>query len=184
MELIETGIEGCHEIVYKSFHDQRGSFTKTFHQPAFEALGLRTDWREEYYSVSERNVLRGMHFQTPPCDHAKMVYCLQGEVLDVVVDLRLGSPTYGRCASLVLSRQKGNGIYIPSGMAHGFLSLSERSVMHYKVTSVHSAEHDAGILWNSFGFEWPVDTPILSSRDEQHPRLADFDSSFPYQARG
>lgn len=183
MELIETEIEGCYEIIYRSFHDARGSFIKTFHEPAFRALGLRTDWLEEYHSASRKNVIRGMHFQTPPFDHAKLVYCLQGEVLDVLVDLRVGSPSYGKCASLVLSPHKHNGIYIPPGMAHGFLSLSEGSVLHYKVTSVHSAEHDSGILWNSFGFEWPVDSPIVSDRDKSHPRLADFNSGFPYQAR-
>lgn len=184
MKLVETAIPGCYEVLCNSFQDKRGKFTKTFHQPEFEVCELRTDWKEEYYSVSARDVLRGMHFQTPPCDHAKLVYCLQGEVLDVVVDLRLGSPCFGQCQSFRLSPQKANSLYIPSGIAHGFLSLSENSVMQYKVTSIHSAEHDAGILWSSLDFEWPVDTPILSSRDEQHPRLDEFASPFHYSKEG
>lgn len=184
MKLVETAIPGCFEVLCNSFQDKRGRFTKTFHQPAFEAFGLRTDWKEEYYSVSARGVLRGMHFQTPPCDHAKLVYCLQGEVLDVVVDLRLGSPSFGQCVSFRLSPQQANSIYIPSGLAHGFLSLSEDSVMQYKVTSVHSSEHDAGVLWSSLDFEWPEESPILSDRDKQHTRLDDFSSPFHYKIEG
>ena len=160
--------------------DERGCFVKTYHDGKFKELGLRTDWREEYYSVSAEGVLRGMHFQIPPADYTKLAYCVAGEVLDVVVDLRLGSRTFGRCASFLLSATDGDSVYIPSGLAHGFVSLRNKSVMQYKVTTVHSPEHDAGIQWDSLPFDWPIHDPILSNRDTRHPRLADFQSPFVY----
>ena len=178
MQLEHTPFEGCFEIRCMQFPDRRGSFVKTFHEGFFRANGLRCDWREEYYSVSVRHVLRGIHFQKPPQDHAKLVYCLAGSVLDVVVDLRKDSSTYGQVASFELSAAKANSLYLPSGLAHGFLSLSEQAIMQYKVTSVHSPEHDAGILWNSIGFDWPVTDPVISDRDRQHPSLRDFVSPF------
>ncbi|MGY4535309.1 dTDP-4-dehydrorhamnose 3,5-epimerase [Pseudomonas sp. TE3786] len=180
MKLINTEISGCYEVICAASQDARGTFVKTFHQPSFEALGLRCDWQEEYYSVSAKNVIRGMHFQIPPHSHAKLVYCLQGEALDVLVDLRRGSPNYGSVASLTLSPEKANSIYIPSGVAHGFLSLKENTVMQYKVTSVYSAQHDAGVLWSSLNFDWPVDNPVISARDQIHPSLEEFDSTFEF----
>lgn len=161
--------------------DDRGLFVKTFHGDEFEAAGLRSDWREEYYSRSRKGVLRGMHFQQPPAEHAKLVYCLKGEVLDVVVDLRVGSPTRHIVVAEKLDAKEGKGIYAPTGCAHGFLSLSDDSVMLYKVTSVHAPSSDAGIAWNSIPFDWPVATPILSPRDAGHPAIDDFNSPFVYR---
>ncbi len=178
MESHETGFAGCVELHNSVFKDHRGSFVKTYHQELFEGMGLRTDWKEEYYSISGKNVIRGMHFQTPPADHAKLVYCLHGEILDVVLDLRVDSPTYRKCRSFRLSPVLGNSIYIPAGMAHGFLSLTEGSIMQYKVTSMYSPEHDAGLLWSSIDFEWPVDQAIVSIRDEHHPDLSSYSSPF------
>ncbi|HEY0129935.1 MAG TPA: dTDP-4-dehydrorhamnose 3,5-epimerase family protein, partial [Allosphingosinicella sp.] len=160
--------------------DARGWFHKTFHVEAFADAGLRTDWREEYCSLSRRSVLRGMHFQVPPADHAKLVYCLAGEVLDVVVDLRAGSPTFGEHRAFTLTPEAGAGLYIPEGLAHGFLGLSAESLMYYKVTSVHAPDADRGIAWDSFGFDWPVDAPLLSDRDRGHPPLAEFHSPFRF----
>ncbi len=181
MELTETPLPGCYVIRCDVVEDERGRFVKTYHAGKFTELGLRNDWREEYYSVSARGVLRGMHFQIPPADHAKIASCVAGEVLDVVVDLRFGSPTFGQYISLLLAAADANSVYVPSGMAHGFVSLKDGSVVQYKVTTVHSAEHDAGILWNSFGLDWPIRDPILSRRDARHPRLKDFQSPFTYQ---
>lgn len=178
MKLQETGFAGCFEVQGNLFVDSRGAFLKTYQNEMFEEMELRTDWREEYYSISHKNVIRGMHFQTPPADHAKLVYCLHGEVLDVVVDLRVDSPTYLQCRSFRLSPDKGNSIYIPTGMAHGFLSLTEGSVMQYKVTSSYSPEHDAGLLWSSIDFEWPTDQPVVSVRDTQHVEVSQFCSPF------
>jgi len=178
MDRQETGFAGCFELKCNVLSDNRGAFVKTFHNEVFEAMGLRTDWKEEYYSVSSKNVVRGMHFQTPPFEHAKLVYCLQGEVLDVVVDLRVDSPTYLQCRSFELSPARGNSIYIPAGIAHGFLSLTEGAVMQYKVTSVYSPEHDAGVLWSSIDFKWPIETPIVSVRDNQHVGINEYASAF------
>lgn len=180
MDIERTDIAGCHVLHGKVVRDPRGTFIKTFHMPRSEELGLRTDWQEEYFSVSARNVVRGMHFQTPPADHAKMVFCLTGEVLDVVIDLRRGSPTFRKAQGFTLSAENGLGLYLPTGCAHGFLSMSDASGMYYKVTSVHSPEHDAGLAWDSIDFDWPVKAPALSERDGRHPRLQNFETPFVF----
>jgi dTDP-4-dehydrorhamnose 3,5-epimerase len=180
MDFEPLGLPGAWLVQARVLHDARGSFVKAFHAPTFAARGLRTDWREDYVSSSHLGVLRGMHFQTPPADHAKLVFCTAGAVLDLVLDLRRGSPTYGEHRAVTLSAENGFGLYIPSGLAHGFLSVSALSTMHYKVTSVHAPEHDAGIAWNSFGFPWPTNDPRLSDRDRQHPPLEDFQSPFVF----
>ncbi|MFA6902684.1 MAG: dTDP-4-dehydrorhamnose 3,5-epimerase [Gallionellaceae bacterium] len=180
MELLQTGIPGCYEIKPNTFRDNRGTFVKTYHNDIFAEMGLRTDWKEEYYSVSNRGVIRGMHFQTPPMQHAKMVYCLQGTVQDVILDLRTGSPSYGTCISIELSSEKANIIYLPEGVAHGFCTLTEQAIMQYKVTSVYSSQHDSGILWNSIPMDWQCTAPTLSDRDASFIRLANFLSPFQY----
>lgn len=178
MELDPLPIAGCFIVLAPAFEDERGGFVKSFHVDTFERLGLRTDWREDYFTTSRLGVVRGMHFQVPPAEHAKLVFCVAGEVLDVVLDIRAGSSTYGKACGVSLSPESGRGVYIPEGCAHGFLSRSENSVMYYKVTSVHSPAEDSGIAWDSFDFDWPVQTPILSPRDAAHPRLTDFASPF------
>lgn len=180
MEIQDTGIPGCHLLQGRVLGDQRGTFFKVFHEPEFAALGLRTDWQEEYFSVSTRGVLRGMHFQVPPADHTKMVFCLTGAVLDVVLDLRLGSPVYGKPFAFELDARNGNGLYIPEGCAHGFVAVTETAGMYYKVTSIHSPEHDAGIHYQSIGFDWPVENPAISARDEHHPSLDEFKTPFVF----
>lgn len=183
MDIQATPIPGCYVLQTKVFGDARGTFVKTFHATRFAELCLRTDWREEYFSSSAGGVLRGMHFQRPPADHAKMVFCLVGEVLDVVVDLRRGSPAYGHPHDFILSAQNGRGLYVPTGCAHGFLARTHEAGMYYKVTSVHSPEHDDGIAWDSIGFDWGVEDPQLSDRDGRHRALAHFDSPFAFDPR-
>lgn len=178
MELITTSLPGCFEIRPFFANDYRGTFVKTFHAERFAEAGLPVDWCEEFYSSSRKGVIRGMHFQTPPHDHEKLVYCMQGRVLDVVVDLRRDSPTFGRHAGVELDATKGHGLFIPKGLAHGFLALSDDVLMAYKVTTVHAPEHDVGIHWNSFGLDWGIDQPIVSARDRAHPALSDFVSPF------
>jgi dTDP-4-dehydrorhamnose 3,5-epimerase len=180
MRIEATDLPGCHLVHSGRSADGRGSFTKTFHGDSFAAAGLRTDWREAYCSVSVRDVVRGMHFQLPPAEHAKLVFCLDGQVLDVVLDLRRGSPTFGEHRAFHLDEQAGVGVYIPSGCAHGFCSLSDTSTMYYTVTSVHAPAQDAGIAWDSFGFDWPVRSPIMSDRDRQHPSFDDFETAFVF----
>jgi dTDP-4-dehydrorhamnose 3,5-epimerase len=175
---VPTAIPGCYEIRPHVFTDHRGKFVKTFHRGLFAGYGLNVDWREEYYSVSKAGVLRGLHFQLPPHDHEKLVYCTAGEVLDVVVDLRVGSPTFGQHLTINLSAESSNMVYIPCGLAHGFLSLSVSSTLMYKVASVYSPENDAGILWSSVGVDWPVNSPILSDRDSGFLPWEEFHSPF------
>jgi len=178
IKVIESSIQGCFEIQNRRFEDERGLFVKTFHQPTFEKLGLHTDFPEEYYSTSKKGVIRGMHFQLPPYDHVKMVYCTSGAVMDVVVDLRKGSATFGTHAVFELSSKKANMVYIPKGMAHGFCALEDDTMMHYKQSTVYAPDHDAGILWSSVGVDWAVEKPILSARDMRFDAFDMFDSPF------
>lgn len=176
-----TQVTDCFELQPKVFDDERGRFVKVFHTQAFAAKCLETNFTEEYYSVSNKNVVRGMHFQLPPKDHVKVVYCVQGAVLDVVTDLRVGSPTYGRSSVIELNSAKANSIYIPKGMAHGFCSLCDHSIMVYKVSSVYSPAQDVGILWNSVGVTWPTTQVILSARDQTFTPFDKFVSPFRYE---
>lgn len=178
MELIPTALEGCFEVRPFFAEDERGSFVKTFNAERFAEAGLPTGWREEYYSSSHKGVIRGMHFQTPPHDHEKLVYCLQGRVLDVVVDLRRQSSTFGMHIAVELDAERGRGLMIPRGMAHGFLALTDKALMAYKVTTVYAPSNDAGIRWDSVGVRWGIDAPIVSARDRAHPAFADFVSPF------
>ena len=180
MELRSTPIPGCWQIVPRIFHDERGSFVKTFNRELSAQHGLVTEFAEEFYSWSHRGVLRGLHFQLPPAQHTKVVTCLVGEVLDVVVDLRVGSPTYGGHALIHLRAEDATLLYIPEGLAHGFLAVSDNALMSYQVTTVHSPEHDAGIRWDSAGIPWPELQPIVSARDAAFPALKEFDSPFRY----
>jgi dTDP-4-dehydrorhamnose 3,5-epimerase len=176
----QLGLPGAYVLRPRIAADERGTFVKTFHLPTFEARGLRTDWQEEYYSSSVRGVIRGMHFQLPPADHAKLVFCVAGAVTDVVVDLRCGSPTEKQHRAVELSAESGLGLYIPTGCAHGFVSTSDTSTMWYKVTSVYAPEQDSGIAWDSIGFDWPVVAPFLSERDRGHTALNAFESPFTF----
>jgi dTDP-4-dehydrorhamnose 3,5-epimerase len=160
------------------FRDARGSFTKTWHPDLLATCGISMAIAEEFYSVSDEGVIRGMHFQRPPHDHEKLVYCAAGKLLDVVVDLRRSGRTYGQVWSWELSPENGNIIYIPKGFAHGFLSLSPGTVTVYKTSTVHAPTHDDGVRWDSLGFRWPVHTPILSDRDRKHPTLTEYVSPF------
>lgn len=180
-ELVPGKLPGCVELQPKAFSDARGRFVKVFHEQAFRDHGLHTDFAEEYYSVSHRHVIRGLHFQTPPHDHVKLVYCVQGEVLDVVLDLRVGSPTYGQHARFRLSADQANSIYIPKGMAHGFCAVSDEAIMVYKVSSVYAPHNDAGVRWDSAGIDWPTASPIISERDAGFAGLGQFDSPFTYE---
>lgn len=179
MEKIPIPLDGAFLVRPPLFSDQRGSFVKTFHREVFRGFGVEPVFVEEFYSSSAKNVIRGMHFQVPPADHAKYVCCLAGAVRDVILDLRAGSPTYGRYHAVELSFENRLCFFIPSGFAHGFVALTEGAVMLYKTTSVHTPSCDAGVRWDSFGYDWGVETPIVSTRDSTFPRLDDFQSPFP-----
>lgn len=181
MQFKKMALPGCYEIVPPRFVDERGYFFKSFHRDIFARQGLEISFAEQYTTCSKQGVLRGLHFQLPPHDHAKLVYCLTGEVLDGVVDLRIGSPTYGQYEVVTLSAEKGSLLYLPAGMAHGFYVTSSEAILSYCVTSVHAPESDAGIAWNSAGIPWPASDPILSSRDRGFVALKDFMSPFRFE---
>lgn len=165
------------EIELNAIQDLRGSFVKSFAKTAFDSLAPDFQLHEEYYSISKKDVLRGMHFQTPPYDHLKIVYCIHGKALDVLLDLRCG-PTYGSSRKIVLDASSPTLLVIPKGVAHGFRSLVDGTTLVYKTTAEHMPDNDAGILWSSFNLDWGLDRPILSERDTLHPNLKDFVTPF------
>lgn len=170
-------LPGVWHISLRRFEDARGSFVKTFARSVYREHGVDDDWQEEFYSVSGKDVVRGMHFQTPPVDHAKLVYCAHGVVLDVMLDLRKGS-SYGRIAHIELDSAEPSVLVMPPGIAHGFRSLVDGSLMVYKTSTEHSPAHDAGIRWDSFCFNWGVEHPVVSDRDAGHPAFGNYVSPF------
>ncbi len=180
IQIKETSLPGCLLISLPEQKDKRGNFIKIFHAETFRKNGLKTIFPEEYYSISRRGVLRGLHFQVPPQEHVKLVYCLEGVIFDAVVDLRRNSPTVGKFATFTLKGDEANLLYIPPGMAHGFLVQSESALVLYKVSTVYSPAYDTGILWNSAGVPWPAKNPVVSARDQAFPTLYRFESPFVY----
>lgn len=158
--------------------DHRGAFTKTFHWDSLMEQGIQFELKESFYSISKKDVIRGLHFHQPPFDHAKIVFCSKGTILDVALDLRTHSPTYGQHVMQELSSENHLAMYIPSGFAHGFLSLEDDSQTFYFVNGVYHAASDTGILYRDAGINWPVKTPILSERDLSFPGLHQFQSPF------
>jgi len=169
MRFTEELLPGTWLVHLNRFEDLRGNFVKTYARSIFNAAGAPFDFQEEFYSVSNKDVIRGMHFQLPPHDHVKLVYCPVGEVLDVLLDLRAGE-TYGKTVNVVLGEAQPSLVMIPKGIAHGFRSLRDGSLMVYKTSTEHTPSHDAGIRWDSFGFDWGVvGRPTVSARDSAHP---------------
>lgn len=183
MNFTETKIRGVYIIETQGFEDERGIFVKTFHKDIFMKRKLNITFRESFYSISKKDVIRGMHFHLPPKDHAKLIYVTNGAILDVVLDLRNGSPTYGQYVSTELSRENKGMIFIPTGCAHGFLSLQDDTCTVYLQSSTYSKEHDTGIRYNSFGMDWNIKKPIVSKRDLDFILLKDFISPFNYKLK-
>lgn len=178
MTIEKTPIEGLLILQTNNFRDDRGGFQKLFNRDFFAEHGLATDFCEFYYSVNHKNVVRGMHFQTPPADHEKMVYVSHGRIMDAVVDIRKDSATYGTCFTVELDAEQGRYLYIPKGLAHGFVSLEDDTIVNYAQTSCYDKEHDCGIDSMSVGIDWRVREPIRSGRDLMFPALKDYNSPF------
>lgn len=178
MKLIPTGFEGAFIVEFQSSVDERGSFVKVFNNAEFAAAGIQTEFKESYYSVSKKGVIRGMHFQIPPFDHYKLVYVTDGVVLDVILDIRKKSKTFGKFFSTEISSLNKKGSYMTSGFAHGFTALSKQATMVYNVSTVYNSKYDTGILWNSFGFSWGIKNPIVSERDKSFQKFNEFKSPF------
>jgi dTDP-4-dehydrorhamnose 3,5-epimerase len=178
IEIVPGKIAGVRRLRPTVQRDRRGSFVKIVHEDIFAAHGLPTRFAEQYYSVSAHNVLRGLHFQTPPHDHYKLVSCIEGVVFDVVVDLRKSSKSYGCHESFELDGAIGDSVFIPSGCAHGFYVRSQTANVLYNVSTVYAPSHDTGIRWDTVGIPWPCDAPIVSDRDAALMPFAEFKTPF------
>ena len=184
MEIIKTGIEGLLILEPRIFQDARGYFFESFSQREFEEKVGPVHFVQDNESMSSYGVMRGLHFQRPPYTQSKLVRCVSGAVLDVAVDIRQGSPTYGQHVAVELTAENHRQFFIPKGFAHGFAVLSETAVFQYKCDEFYHPEADAGIsiLDENLGIDWriPMDKAILSDKDTRHGMLADFQSPFTY----
>lgn len=184
MEVIKTDIEGLVIIEPKVFKDARGYFFESFSQREFEEKVRKVNFVQDNESMSSYGVMRGLHFQRPPYTQSKLVRCVKGSVLDVAVDIRKGSPTYGKHVAVLLTEDNHRQFFVPRGFAHGFAVLSETAVFQYKCDNFYAPAADGGINIKdeSLGIDWqiPVENAVLSEKDLKHLCLADFDSPFDY----
>ena len=167
------------------FKDERGFFMETYKMADFVAAGIKKDFVQDSHSRSAKRVLRGLHYQTPPFAQGKLVRVVRGEIFDVAVDIRKGSPTYGKWVGVLLSEENKDMLYVPEGFAHGFCILSEIAEVSYKNTNVYSPQFEAGIIWNDkdLNIKWPVKEPILSEKDRKWPTLREVDINFYYKGK-
>lgn len=177
MKVIDI-LNGAKLIQLPVFADDRGTFVKTFHDKTLRDAGIQFELKESYFSYSKAGVIRGMHFQLPPHQHSKLVFCPRGAIMDVIVDLRRESDTYGKYYATELSGENNKAYFIPEGFAHGFKAITEDAITYYLVSSEYSREHDTGIRFDSFGYDWNIASPIISERDLSFCSLQDFDSPF------
>lgn len=178
MKIEDTACKGVKRIYCFSSSDPRGGFTKIYNDTDYKAAGIGTEIKETYYSISNKDVIRGLHFQLPPYEHAKIVHVIRGRVTDVLLDLRKSSDTYGNVFHFTLSGEDPGALYIPAGIAHGFRTLEDNTLMLYQVTSVYEKKSDTGILFSSIDYDWGIKDPIVSERDLSFGKLEDFDSPF------
>jgi dTDP-4-dehydrorhamnose 3,5-epimerase len=185
MTIDELNIAGVLLITPKRFSDSRGWFSETYNQKAFREYGLEPNFVQDNHSLSlKAGTIRGFHFQTPPHAQAKLVRCIRGRILDIAVDLRIGSPTYASYASAELSPLDGRQLFIPVGFAHAFLALEPETEVFYKVTDIYVPQCDVGIRWDdpTIAFPWRIEQgPFLSQKDENLPGLAVTQSPFVYR---
>lgn len=187
MQFQKTSISEIILIIPKKFGDDRGYFSETFRADLFgENVGPAAFIQDNQSLSAEVGTVRGLHFQLDPRAQGKLVRCVAGAILDVAVDIRVGSPTYGQHVKAELTADNGHQLWVPPGFAHGFCTLEPNSIISYKVTDYYSQEHDRGLLWNDpeLGIEWPVDVEaaVLSAKDKVQPRLADLGAVFVYEA--
>jgi dTDP-4-dehydrorhamnose 3,5-epimerase len=174
LQRIETSIPGVCEIRPKIFRDARGFFTETYHRARFADLGIADSFVQDNHSCSAKGTLRGLHYQLHR-PQAKLCRVVEGEAFDVAVDIRAGSPYFGKWASVLLSAKEQNQIYIPAGFAHGFLALAEPTQFLYKCSDLYDAADEHGVLWNdpALAISWGLGSPLISEKDARLPKLAD-----------
>jgi dTDP-4-dehydrorhamnose 3,5-epimerase len=188
MQFRAFDIDGPIQIVPRKHEDHRGYFSEIFRLNSFaEHVGPVTFVQENQSLSNAPGTIRGIHFQTPPMAQGKLVRCVAGRLLDVIVDLRQGSPTFGRWVSVVLSPEDLNQLWVPVGFGHGFCTLEPNSIISYRVTQYYSPEHDKGVAWDDpeIGVDWPsiADPETLSGKDREQPRLADLPAYFSMEDR-
>ncbi|MCK4639637.1 MAG: dTDP-4-dehydrorhamnose 3,5-epimerase [Bacteroidales bacterium] len=180
MEIIKTQIPGLLKIKPDVFEDERGYFFESYNREKFVQAGINYKFVQDNESKSQKAVLRGLHFQNPPHAQGKLVRVMKGAVLDVAVDIRKNSPTYGKWASIELSESNKMMYWIPPGFAHGFVTLENNTVFFYKCTNVYNKQSEGSIRWNDpdLNIDWKTKNPILSERDKITPFFKDFESKF------
>ena len=180
MEIIKTPLEGLLIIKPDVFEDERGYFFESYNREKFLTHGIDVTFVQDNESKSKRGVLRGLHFQNPPFAQEKLVRVMSGSVLDVAVDIRKDSPTYGEWSSIVLSGQNKWMYWIPAGFAHGFLTLEDDTIFFYKCTSVYNKESEGSIRWNDpdLQIDWGTDNPVISPKDQVAPMFKEFETRF------
>ncbi|WP_409252133.1 dTDP-4-dehydrorhamnose 3,5-epimerase [Bacillus sp. SCS-153A] len=184
MKVIETNLEGVLVIEPKVFGDHRGWFMETYSDAKFSEAGIDLNFVQDNQSFSAaKGTLRGLHYQLNPKAQTKLVRCTQGSIFDVAVDIRKGSPTFGKWFGIELSAENKKQLLVPKGFAHAFMTLTDDVEVQYKVDELYSPENDRGIIWNDpeIGIDWPFDiTPILSEKDQKVPLLKDTENNFNY----
>ena len=173
-------IEGLLLIKPAVFSDERGVFYETYSREKYTSQGLPSNFFQDNESISKKNVLRGLHFQAPPHDQGKLVRVIKGAALDVAVDIRKKSPTYGKYIMVELNEDNKHQFWIPSGFAHGFLSLADETIFSYKCTNLYNKESELGLLWNDkdINIRWNIDNPVISEKDMQLASFSSFKSPF------
>jgi dTDP-4-dehydrorhamnose 3,5-epimerase len=180
MEYKEHYLKGVIEYTPRKFGDSRGWFMESYNRQALEKAGVDAVFVQDNQSFSVKNVLRGLHFQKPPFAQAKLVRVLSGKALDVIVDIRKDSPTYGQHLTVLLDAETSNQLYVPVGFAHGFLTLEDNTTFFYKCSDYYNKESEGGLLWNDpeLGIEWNATDPVVSDKDQILPGIKDFVSPF------
>ncbi|RME18856.1 MAG: dTDP-4-dehydrorhamnose 3,5-epimerase [Bacteroidetes bacterium] len=180
MKIIETPLAGLYIIEPKVFKDERGYFYESYNQKAFSDAGIKDVFVQDNQSLSQKNVVRGLHFQHPPFAQAKLVRVIKGAVMDVVVDIRKNSPTYGQTFSIELTEDNFLMLYIPIGFAHGFSTLDNNTIFAYKCSAFYNKASEDTILWNDpdLNIQWKVENPIISEKDKFGKKFKDFVSPF------
>ncbi|MCP2680180.1 dTDP-4-dehydrorhamnose 3,5-epimerase [Maricaulaceae bacterium NA33B04] len=182
MRIENLGLGSACLIKGRRIKDERGWFEEIWSHPTLKDAGLVLDFIQDNVSHSKHvGTLRGLHYQAPPMAQGKLVRVLQGAITDVLVDIRAGSPTFGKHRKVNLSQEEPHAVWVPQGFLHGFITRSSDTLVHYKVTSAYSAAHDGAVRWDDpeLGIDWGNETPILSKKDQSAPRLADIAEIFP-----
>lgn len=178
MKIEETSLTNVKLIKPKVYGDQRGHFLEAYRQDLFKKHGIELEFVQDNISTSKKNTLRGLHYQLPPASQAKLIMVVQGKILDVAVDLRENSPTFGESFSTELSSENRHMLLVPTGFAHGFSVLSDEATIYYKCNDYYNKELERGVRWNDseLKIDWKVDDPILSEKDKEQPLLKELDS--------